>query len=64
MNAVMIAALAKFLRQLSLFLGSLQLHDFLVEDLANWYPEIAGKVKITLVEALPNVLPMFSKQLM
>lgn len=41
-----------------------QLHDFLVEDLANWYPEIAGKIKITLVEALPNVLPMFSKQLM
>ena len=28
-----------------------------------WYPELAGKVKITLVEALPSVLPMFSKQL-
>ena len=41
-----------------------QLHDFLVEDLANWYPEIIDKIKITLVEALPNVLPMFSKQLM
>jgi len=40
-----------------------ELHDFLTEDLQNWYPEIAGKVKITLVEALPNVLPMFSKQL-
>lgn len=26
-------------------------------------PELAGKVKITLVEALPNVLPAFSKQL-
>jgi NADH:ubiquinone reductase (non-electrogenic) len=41
-----------------------ELHDFLTEDLQNWYPEIAGNVKITLIEALPNVLPMFSKQLM
>ncbi|KAI8876262.1 FAD/NAD(P)-binding domain-containing protein [Backusella circina FSU 941] len=40
-----------------------ELHDFLVEDLVRWYPELAGKVKITLVEALPNVLPAFSKQL-
>ena len=29
-----------------------------------WYPEVAHKIKITLIEALPNVLPMFSKQLM
>lgn len=27
------------------------------------YIELAGKIKITLVEALPNVLPAFSKQL-
>ncbi|MBW0473518.1 hypothetical protein O181_013233 [Austropuccinia psidii MF-1] len=40
-----------------------ELHDFLVDDLLRWYPEIANKVKITLIEALPNVLPMFSKQL-
>ncbi|KAI9492562.1 hypothetical protein BDB00DRAFT_430624 [Zychaea mexicana] len=40
-----------------------ELHDFLVDDLTAWYPELAGKVKITLVEALPNVLPAFSKQL-
>ncbi|RKP22733.1 hypothetical protein SYNPS1DRAFT_25409, partial [Syncephalis pseudoplumigaleata] len=40
-----------------------ELHDFITEDLAVWYPDIAGKVKITLVEALPNVLPSFSKQL-
>lgn len=40
-----------------------ELHDFLVDDLSAWYPELAGKVKITLVEALPNVLPAFSKQL-
>ncbi|KAG1152594.1 hypothetical protein G6F37_005380 [Rhizopus arrhizus] len=40
-----------------------ELHDFLVDDLTAWYPELAGKVKITLVEAMPNVLPAFSKQL-
>ncbi|GAA6000527.1 hypothetical protein JCM10207_008053 [Rhodosporidiobolus poonsookiae] len=40
-----------------------ELHDFLKEDLANWYPELADRIKITLIEALPNVLPMFSKQL-
>lgn len=40
-----------------------ELHDFLTQDLANWYPDIAGRIKITLIEALPNVLPMFSKQL-
>lgn len=40
-----------------------ELHDFLVEDLSEWYPDLADKVKITLVEALPNVLPTFSKQL-
>lgn len=40
-----------------------ELHDYLVEDLQTWYPDIADKVKITLIEALPNVLPMFSKQL-
>ncbi|RKP08067.1 FAD/NAD-P-binding domain-containing protein [Thamnocephalis sphaerospora] len=40
-----------------------ELHDFIVEDLSVWYPDIAGKVKITLIEALPNVLPAFSKQL-
>jgi len=28
-----------------------------------WYPELAGRIRITLVEALPSVLPMFSKQL-
>ena len=40
-----------------------ELHDFLVQDLADWYPDLAGKIKITLVEALPNLLPMFSKSL-
>ncbi|KAI9355119.1 hypothetical protein DFJ73DRAFT_291296 [Zopfochytrium polystomum] len=40
-----------------------ELHDFLHDDIVNWYPQIAGKVKITLVEALPHVLPTFSKEL-
>ncbi|KAJ3186695.1 NADH:ubiquinone oxidoreductase [Gaertneriomyces sp. JEL0708] len=40
-----------------------ELHDFLIEDLADWYPELAPKLKITLVEALPHVLPSFSKEL-
>ncbi|TPX72730.1 hypothetical protein SpCBS45565_g00030 [Spizellomyces sp. 'palustris'] len=40
-----------------------ELYDFLKEDLADWYPELAPKIKITLVEALPHVLPSFSKEL-
>lgn len=40
-----------------------ELHDFLRDDLQVWYPELADKLRITLVEALPNVLPMFSSQL-
>ncbi|KAI8847726.1 hypothetical protein BC829DRAFT_418184 [Chytridium lagenaria] len=40
-----------------------ELHDFLHEDLVHWYPHIVGKIKITLIEALPHVLPMFSKEL-
>lgn len=40
-----------------------ELHDFLHDDLQKWYPEIAGRLRITLIEALPNVLPAFSKQL-
>jgi NADH:ubiquinone reductase (non-electrogenic) len=35
----------------------------LEEDLKFWYPEFASRMKITLVEALPSVLPMFSKAL-
>ncbi|EAU86695.2 NADH dehydrogenase [Coprinopsis cinerea okayama7 len=40
-----------------------ELHDFLEDDLKHWYPELAGRIRITLVEALPSVLPMFSRQL-
>jgi len=40
-----------------------ELHDFLEEDLKNWYPELHPYMRLTLVEALPNVLPSFSKEL-
>ncbi|KKY19385.1 putative alternative nadh-dehydrogenase [Phaeomoniella chlamydospora] len=43
------------------FAGELQ--DFFVDDLKKWVPDIANQFHVTLVEALPNVLPMFSKQL-
>lgn len=43
------------------FAGELQ--DFFEEDLKKWIPDIQKHFKVTLVEALPNVLPMFSKQL-
>lgn len=40
-----------------------ELQDFFEEDLKKWIPEIAKDFKVTLVEALPNVLPSFSKRL-
>jgi NADH:ubiquinone reductase (non-electrogenic) len=43
------------------FAGELQ--DFFEEDLQKWVPQIKDDFHVTLVEALPNVLPMFSKQL-
>lgn len=43
------------------FAGELQ--DFFEQDLKKWVPEITDNFHVTLVEALPNVLPMFSKQL-
>jgi len=43
------------------FAGELQ--DFFANDLRKWIPEIEKNFHVTLVEALPNVLPSFSKQL-
>ncbi|KXN67666.1 pyridine nucleotide-disulfide oxidoreductase family protein [Conidiobolus coronatus NRRL 28638] len=40
-----------------------ELHDFLEDDLKKWYPDMAGKFKITLIEAMNNVLPSFSKKM-
>ncbi|KAL2760892.1 hypothetical protein ACRALDRAFT_1026089 [Sodiomyces alcalophilus JCM 7366] len=43
------------------FAGELQ--DFFEEDIKRLVPEIADRCKVTLIEALPNVLPSFSRQL-
>lgn len=43
------------------FAGELQ--DFFKEDLQKWIPQIKDDFHVSLVEALPNVLPMFSKTL-
>jgi NADH:ubiquinone reductase (non-electrogenic) len=43
------------------FAGELQ--DFFMNDLRKWIPDIIDNFHVTLVEALPNVLPMFSKHL-
>lgn len=40
-----------------------ELRDFVESDLIRWYPEVAGKLRVTLIEALPNILPMFSQTL-
>ncbi|KAK6952905.1 hypothetical protein Daesc_005202 [Daldinia eschscholtzii] len=40
-----------------------ELRDFFDEDIKKLIPDIAPRFKVTLIEALPNVLPMFSKQL-
>ncbi|AEO69154.1 d2d3bdd6-c68d-4bef-9399-5ef3a61d829d [Thermothielavioides terrestris] len=43
------------------FAGELQ--DFFEEDIKKLVPEISDRFRVTLIEALPSVLPMFSKQL-
>lgn len=40
-----------------------ELQDYIDQDLKAWMPEIASELKITLVEAMPNVLSMFNKKL-
>ncbi|KAI5807090.1 hypothetical protein EDC01DRAFT_608807 [Geopyxis carbonaria] len=40
-----------------------ELQDFFEDDLRKWVPDISDAFHVTLVEALPNVLPMFSKTL-
>ena len=41
----------------------LTLLHILQDDLKSWYPELSNKIKITLIEALPSVLSMFSREL-
>jgi NADH:ubiquinone reductase (non-electrogenic) len=43
------------------FAGELQ--DFFDGDIKKLVPDISDRFRVTLIEALPNVLPMFSKQL-
>ncbi|KAK1769155.1 pyridine nucleotide-disulfide oxidoreductase-domain-containing protein [Phialemonium atrogriseum] len=43
------------------FAGELQ--DFFEEDIRKLVPDISDRFRVTLIEALPNVLPSFSKQL-
>ncbi|KAI7554868.1 FAD/NAD(P)-binding domain-containing protein [Hortaea werneckii] len=40
-----------------------ELQDFFQSDLRKWIPEIREHFRVTLIEALPSVLPMFSKTL-
>lgn len=40
-----------------------ELQDYIDQDLKKWMPEVASELKVTLVEALPNVLSMFNKKL-
>lgn len=40
-----------------------ELQDYIDQDLKKWIPEVADELKVTLVEALPNVLSMFNKKL-
>lgn len=40
-----------------------ELQDYIDQDLKKWMPEVASELKVTLVEALPNVLNMFNKKL-
>ena len=40
-----------------------ELQDFFEEDIKKLVPDISPRFKVTLIEALPNVLPSFSKQL-
>lgn len=40
-----------------------ELQDYLDQDLSKWMPDISKEVKVTLVEAMPNILNMFDKSL-
>ncbi|CAD6639869.1 HN1_G0019680.mRNA.1.CDS.1 [Saccharomyces cerevisiae] len=40
-----------------------ELRDYVDQDLRKWMPELSKEIKVTLVEALPNILNMFDKYL-
>ncbi|KAJ2800891.1 NADH:ubiquinone oxidoreductase, partial [Coemansia guatemalensis] len=40
-----------------------EVHDLVTEDLVKWVPGLSHRIKITVIEALPNLLPSFDKRL-
>ena len=40
-----------------------EIQDYIDQDLKKWVPEVADELKVSLVEALPNVLNTFNKKL-
>ncbi|CEP61302.1 uncharacterized protein LALA0_S02e11364g [Lachancea lanzarotensis] len=40
-----------------------ELQDYIDQDLSKWMPALSKELKVTLVEALPNILNMFDKSL-
>lgn len=40
-----------------------ELHDFITSDVNKWYPDLVGRIKLTLVEAGPGILNSFDKAL-
>ncbi|SCW00920.1 LAFE_0D01068g1_1 [Lachancea fermentati] len=40
-----------------------ELQDYIDQDLSKWMPVLSKELKVTLVEALPNILNMFDKTL-
>lgn len=40
-----------------------ELQDFVTKDVAKWYPDLIGHIKLTLVEAGPGILGSFDKAL-
>jgi NADH:ubiquinone reductase (non-electrogenic) len=40
-----------------------ELHDFINDDVARWYPDLKPSIKVTLVEASDNLLGTFDQSL-
>ncbi|CCF56802.1 hypothetical protein KAFR_0B05060 [Kazachstania africana CBS 2517] len=40
-----------------------ELSDYIQQDINKWQPELQNDISITLVEAAPNILPSFNKEL-
>jgi len=40
-----------------------ELHEFINQDVASWYPDLIGHIKLTLVEAGPGILGSFDQAL-